>query len=409
MNRLAIVLSHPIQYYAPIFSLLNKTGKCKLKVFYTYSQGQESIKDKDFRMDVKWDIPLLEGYKYTFVKNCSKSPKLSNFKGIHCPTLISEIEQWAATHLIIFGWNYQAHLKAMRYFKGKIPVLFRGDSTLLDYDFQTIKDITNRNKSVNLSYVLKSFIKFNVRFFFLSWVYKHIDTALYVGQNNKAYFLAHGLKEKKLVFAPHAIDNERFHDSEKKKYEIKASDWRKELGIQTDDITILFAGKFEHKKNPVLLLNAFKQLAKNHSNIKLVFLGNGLLEKQLKTNTKEDKNILFVPFQNQSIMPVAYRLGNILCLPSQGPGETWGLAVNEAMACGRPALVSNKVGCAKDLITHKTGLIFQSNNEKDLSNKLQDMIKNLGSYKSEIISNHIQEWSFKKIVDTITSEILHAK
>jgi hypothetical protein len=74
-------------------------------------------------------------------------------------------------------------------FQGKVPVLFRGDSTLL-----------NEQPGVRKK----------VRRIFLRWVYKHIDHALYVGTNNKQYFLTHGLKEHQLHYVPHAIDNERF-------------------------------------------------------------------------------------------------------------------------------------------------------------------------------------------------------
>jgi glycosyltransferase involved in cell wall biosynthesis len=64
-----------------------------------------------------------------------------------------------------------------------------------------------------------------------------------------------------------------------------------------------------------------------------------------------------LPFQNQSRMPVVYRLADLFCLPSAF-GETWGLAVNEALACGRPVLVSDRVGCAADVVDSTCGRIF---------------------------------------------------
>ncbi len=63
-------------------------------------------------------------------------------------------------------------------------------------------------------------------------------------------------------------------------------------------------------------------------------------------------------------MPILYRLGNVFCLPSKGPGETWGLAVNEAMASSRPVIVSNKVGCAADLVSEgANGYLFNYNDK----------------------------------------------
>ena len=113
--------------------------------------------------------------------------------------------------------------------------------------------------------------------------------------------------------------------------------------------------------------------------IHLILVGNGILESQLKTLAKGKPYIHFLPFQNQSIMPLVYRLGSIFCLPSQGPGETWGLALNEALACKRKIIASNKVGGAIDLIKEGiNGSIFKSNNKDSLKSAITlAMIKNI--------------------------------
>ena len=123
----------------------------------------------------------------------------------------------------------------MRHFKNKIPVLFRGDSTLLN-ERPGLKRIARR--------------------LFLRWVYRHIDTALYVGANNKDYFRAHGLKEDQLVFAPHAVDNDRFYDKDGK-YGEEAKRWKKELGLDDQGKILLYVGKFQDTKDPFLLMEAF--------------------------------------------------------------------------------------------------------------------------------------------------------
>jgi glycosyltransferase involved in cell wall biosynthesis len=75
--------------------------------------------------------------------------------------------------------------------------------------------------------------------------------------------------------------------------------------------------------------------------------------------------VVFLPFQNQSVMPMVYRLGDALVLPS-GYWETWGLAVNEAQACGRPSLVSDCVGCARDIVREgENGMIFRTDDWED--------------------------------------------
>jgi glycosyltransferase involved in cell wall biosynthesis len=362
-----------------LFKLLAEKNKIKIKVFYTWEQSKERVYDKKFGKEIKWDIPLLEGYDYTFVKNTAKNPGSGHFYGVINPTLISEIEEWNANAILVFGWNHQSHFKAMRHFKGKIPVYFRGDSTLLD---ETID------------------LKISLRRIWLKLVYRYIDYAFYVGINNKKYYLKHGLKEKQLIFAPHAIDNKRFYDDDGQ-YAKKAMIWRKELGYSENDKVILFVGKFEPKKNPLLLIDAAKEIQK----YKFLFVGNGKLENEMKNRADEFSNIQFLPFQNQSLMPVVYRLGSVFVLPSKGPGETWGLAVNEAMACGLPVLVSNKVGCAIDLVEYgKNGFIFKSDDIDDLIEKLSLFENNYGEFgkKSKKI---IKNWSFEEIAKTAEDNI----
>lgn len=380
MKRLAIITTHPIQYNAPLFKLLTERNKIKVKVFYTWENSKEKIYDHKFGREIKWDIPLLDGYDYTFVKNIAKHQGSHAFNAIDNPTLIKEIEQWQAEAVLIYGWNFKSHFKAMRHFKGKIPVLFRGDSTLLDETkgFKTL-----------------------IRRIALTFVYKFIDYALYVGTNNKNYYLKHGVKHYKLIFAPHAIDNDRFFDTNRE-YEQKAKQWRQQIGFKENDIVFLFVGKFEPKKNPLLLIEA----ANHFPEYKFLFVGNGTLENQMKA--KATKNVKFLPFQNQSQMPIVYRLGDFLVLPSQGPDETWGLTVNEAMACGKPVIVSDKVGCAIDLVeNNKNGFIFTFNDKADFFQKLAKIAsnkQNIENY-SKYSLQKIRDWNFEEIAKSIEQTI----
>ena len=388
MKRLAIITTHPIQYNAPWFKLLAQNGKVQPKVFYTWEQSIQGAKfDPGFGKKIEWDIPLLEGYQYTFVKNVSDDPGSHHFKGIINPSLTKEIKEWKPDAILVMGWSFQSNLKCIRYFHKKIPVLFRGDSTLLDEKIQfSCKKILRR--------------------IFLTWVYKHVDTALYVGTANKDYYLKHGLKESQLVFAPHAVDNKRFIQTTATN-KILVQQKRSENGIADDLTVFLFAGKFEKKKNPALLIDAFIKL----DNIKtyLLLVGNGIEEEQLKEKVAKQpadirNRIQFMPFQNQSSMPDIYCLADVFCLPSQGPGETWGLAVNEAMACSKPVLVSNKCGCSPDLVKDEVnGFVVKSNDVDDLCNKMRilsinkDTLFTMGERSLQII----QQWSYEKICSAI--------
>ncbi len=339
MKKLAIVTSHPIQYNAPFFALLAKEPSIDLMVFYTWGEQAMGPKyDPNFKKIIEWDIPLLEGYNYKFIKNTSSNPGSHHFRGIINPSLNQEMETWGAQVVWIWGWAFESHLKAIRHFNGKVPVWFRGDSTLLDEP--------------------KGFsVKKYARRLFLRWVYKHIDKAFYVGTHNKAYYITHGVKETQLVYGPHAIDNDRFVDCTGE-YERNAQNWRAELGFAAEDIVLLFAGKLETKKNPFFLVELANRI--ENKNVKFLVVGNGELEADMKLKTKNESRFVFLDFQNQSKMPILYRMANLFVLPSSGPNETWGLALNEALACGIPILASDKCGGTIDLINTSNGLVLHS-------------------------------------------------
>ncbi|WP_224746375.1 glycosyltransferase family 4 protein [Mucilaginibacter glaciei] len=231
-------------------------------------------------------------------------------------------------------------------------------------------------------------IKSLLRVLFLKWVYKHVSAAFYVGTNNKAYFRAHGLAERQLLFAPHAVANERFAESRK----TEVDQLRKNLKINKDEILILFAGKLETKKSPHILLDAFLKL--NMPHVHLLFAGSGELSGALQKKAATNKNVHFAGFQNQFYMPVIYQACDIFCLPSKGPGETWGLAVNEAMACSKPIVASDKVGCAVDLIKQSNGITFRSENTAELTAALKTLtadktrLLKMGARSAQVIRNY---------------------
>ena len=381
-KKLAIITTHPIQYNAPLFSFLAERKKISIKVFYTW--GKEVLENKydhGFGKVVKWDIPLLEGYEYIFVNNVAPDPGSHHFKGIDNPTLIEEIENWKADAILVYGWSFKSHLKAMRYFKNKIPVYFRGDSTILQQP---------------------GFFKKIIRKLFLTNIYRNVDVAFYVGTHNKAYYKNFGLKEKQLVFAPHAVDNERFQKENIKKEAVKIK--KDALGVKEGEILILYAGKLDSNKNVNLLADAFTSC--DFKNVHLIIAGSGPEEINLKNKFATKKNIHFLPFQNQKQMPALYALCDVFVLPSKA--ETWGLALNEAMAGGKTVIASSGCAAAIDLIDEgSNGYIFKNNDEVDLEEKLKMILAQKGNLaamgdKSRKI---IEEWSFLNIAEAIEYQL----
>jgi len=359
----------------------------ELRVFYTWSQTAEGVVlDQGFQTTVKWDVPLLDGYESEFVLNVAKRPGADHFWGLQNPTLIPQIEAWQPDTLLVYGWSCHSHLQALRHFKGRLPVLFRGDSTLLDR---------------------RSWWRKFVRQRWLTWVYSHVDVAIAVGTNNRDYFRWCGLPPERIAFAPHSIDTVRFC-ADSAANEKRSTEWRAILGISPDVVVVLYAGKLQPKKDPALLLEAFSAL---NDGSHLAFFGNGILESELKARAGKHRNVHFLPFQNQSIMPLVYGVGDVFVLPSRGPGETWGLALNEAMACGRAVIASSQVGGARDLIrTGVNGWLFESGDVQGLIHVLRLAVeigrkglKEMGASGRALISNWSTEESARRIGEVVVS------
>lgn len=383
MKKLAIVTTHPIQYNAPFFKSLSQSGICKLKVFYTWGQSEsEQVFDPGFGSSFKWDLPLLEGYDYEFLENSAQYPGSSHFNGINNPHILRVLQNWNPDALLIFGWCFHSHLKVMRFFSGKIPIWFRGDSTLLD-----------ESKGFSVKKV--------IRRLFLRWVYSYVDLCFYVGKENKRYFEAHSLKPKQLIFAPHAIDNERFQTITEAEAQL-VSEWKINLGIDSDEMVYLFCGKLESKKMPDFLVKSFLKL--QNKKIHLIIAGDGVMKEELILLAKKKSNIHFIGFQNQTLMPLVYRLCDVFILPSKGPGETWGLAINEAMACGKPVIASTACGATSDLIEQGiNGWSIEADNEEGMLSVLEKAI-HLG--KEQL--NQLGKNAFLKIANYSYSNFLSA-
>jgi glycosyltransferase involved in cell wall biosynthesis len=346
--RLAILTSHPIQYYAPWFRSMALDPDLDITVFYLWDFGIRPTHDPGFNQTFAWDIPLLDGYKHVFVPNTSPDPGTHHWGGLRNPGLKQAILDWNPDAVLTIGYAHESVFKwILQNRLARIPLLLKGDSHRLVPDAS---------------------IKSQIKNILVSLFFKTFDAFLYCGQANREYFRHRGIKDNRLFFSPHAIDLDRFQTTSELRAE--ADSLRSNLGLTPEHKVVLFAGKFEVKKRPQDLLEAY--LKCRDQNSRLLFAGSGPLEKELRSKAKGFPDILFLPIQNQSRMPALYLAADLFVLPSCGPNETWGLAVQESLACGTPVVVSSHVGCHPDLVLGRNnGLVFEAGSVDSLSNALQ--------------------------------------
>ena len=392
-KRLAVILSHPVQYYAPWFQQIAKSGALELRVFYLWNPDDTTTYDRGFGVSVAWDIPLLKGYEFEFVPNISRDPGTHHFRGLINPELPSRIAVWKPDAILFFGYAWQSHLQTI--FSPTlrdIPFLFRGDSHDL-YPARGWKSLVSRHLR--------------------SLAFRQFEAFLSVGKSHRQYLLHSKVPGSKIFPVPHCIDNARF-SSAREQACVLAKAWKTELGIASDRPVVLFVGKFEEKKRPQDLLEAFLALRPNQQAEApaLLFVGNGKLEKELRkrAGNKIGEDVFFAPFQNQTEMPKVYATGDLLALPSFGRGETWGLVVNEAMNLETAALVSSHVGCGADLvIENETGWTFEAGNQDHLRVQLAkatsdpEELAKVGKAAAQHIENFSYEVATQRLLSALGS------
>ncbi len=346
------MLSHPVQYYSPWFRWLRTHTGLAFRVFYLWEFGVTAQRDPQFDTSFKWDVDLLSGYDHEFVPNTARDPGTHHFRGLVNPELPARLAAWQPEALLLFGYNWHSHLRALWWARRRgLPVLLRGDSHLLG------RGLPPWPKRALLGLLFRRFSGF-----------------LCVGSANRDYCRALGVPGDRLFLAPHSVEHTRFDPADEGTRRA-AAELRDQLGLSGRRV-VLFAGKFHERKQPVELLQAFLQIATPQD--ALVFVGDGPERTRLESLAAAHPAaaVRFLPFANQSEMPARYALADIFALPSRGFYETWGLAVNEAMHLGVPCLVSDLVGCQRDLVLPgETGWVFPANDQAALATTLRAALR----------------------------------
>lgn len=348
--KLGVLTSHPIQYQVPLFRELAR--RCNLHVFFAHQQTAQAQAAAGFGVAFDWDVDLLSGYTHTFLENVAKHPDTATFIGCDTPDVANRISSGKFDAFLVTGWNLKAYWQAIRACQRcGVPVMVRGDSQLR---------------------TARSWLRYTVKKLLYPWVINQFDACLYVGQRNREYLEHYGAIASRLFFAPHCVDTVAFSEAADAvdRAEVRAS-W----GLQPQDQVVLFAGKLVARKRPEDLVRAVALLIQQGRRMVIVWAGDGSDRQSLQELGKMlHVPMVFLGFCNQSQLPAIYRATDVLALPSEG-SETWGLVVNEAIACGTPCVVSDACGCAPDmLVPGITGEVYEMGQVSALASALKNAL-----------------------------------
>lgn len=345
---LLVISTHPIQYQAPVYRTVQQQFGVPTTVIYASDFSISGYRDGEFGASFAWDTDLLSGYTSHFLSRVATSGPQS-YATVTAARLAPLLKQLDFRAVLLLGYQPRFHLDAFWAARRTgVPLLLRAEAA-------------DRNSA-------RSSGKQVVRDTFLRGFYRQFARILTIGAESRAHYRRLGYPEERLIVAPYCVDTSVFAPAS------GAPAIRSEFNLPDDQIVLLFSGKLVPRKAPDKLIAALKQLsAAERARITLLFLGDGELRPTLEAAVHAEPRIdaRFVGFKNQSELSPYYHAADLLVLPSSS-GETWGLVVNEALYHGVPCVVSDRVGCAPDLIQPGiTGEIFTADAVDSLADALR--------------------------------------
>ncbi|MBX9634872.1 MAG: glycosyltransferase family 4 protein [Magnetospirillum sp.] len=349
-TRLLYLVSHPIQYQAPLLRLIAAEPGIQLRVLFE-RDTEAGYYDPGFQCDVRWDVPLRQGYDSALAAHTDLAAEIA-----------------AAQVVWLHGWQGGRMRRALVLARalGK-PVLMRGE---------------NNDCSMPDGGGLKGWLKRR----WLAWIFARVDGFLAIGSANADYYRARGVAADRIHPMPYAVDNAAFAAAAK---DCDRAALRARLGLEPGRRVVLYAGKLMGRKHPDVLLQAWTQAAWPGQPPHLLYVGDG--EMRARLQALAGAGVVFAGFRNQSELPGLYALADVFVLASER--EPWGLAVNEAMACGTAIVVSDQVGCAVDLVDETCGAVVPAGDAAALAAALVHVVGRAESA-GDAAARKVADWDY---------------
>ena len=377
--RVAYLVSHPIQYQAPLLRAIAAQPEIDLTTFFLSDFSVRRHEDPGFGTQVQWDVPLLDGYRYVFLPALGGRARVSFWRP-WVYGLWRHLSEGRFDALWLHGYAQQANLRAVAVAK------MLGTAVLLRAESNLRVPSSSKAKSWLGDRLFPTF-------------FRVLDGFVAIGTLNREFYLHHGVPEKRIFMMPYAVDN-LFFQEKVAEARPRRELLRAELDLEPGRPVILFASKFQRRKRASDLLEAYIRLAPDGTQEPtpyLLFIGGGEERERLEARARALgwSSVKFLGFKNQTELPRYYDLCDVFVLPSDQ--EPWGLVVNEVMNASKPIVVSDAVGCGPDLVQDgQNGFIVPVGDVAELADRLERLVSNpglAGRMGGESL-RRISRWSF---------------
>jgi glycosyltransferase involved in cell wall biosynthesis len=388
---IAVVNSHPIQYFAPLYAYLNAASDLEVTALYCTDASLRRKRVTDFGQSFVWDIDLLDGYQAKFLGPRARIRNARGFFSLIVPEIWTEIRSGKYEAVIIHGHKYAVYWLA-----------------LLAAKLSGVKVMMRCETHLGLQ---RSRWKLFLRRPLIGLLCGLCDRLLAIGTANRNFYLDLGVPEEKICLVPYTVDNQRFTRAS------SLSDGERlrklnELGVPPDRPVLLYASKFQRRKHPDDVLRAAAELLHRGAQFTLLMVGDGEMRDELERLVRELglDNVVFAGFVNQSSLPTIYGVSDVFVLPSEN--EPWGLIVNEVMCAGLPVVVSDEVGCVPDLIAHgDNGFLFKAGDVRGLVEALHPLLADpqLRCRMGRRSRKRIESWSYQRCLEGLRQSLRGVK
>lgn len=382
--RLAYVVSHPIQYQAPLLRRIAQEPDIDLTVFFGANFSLRGYRDEGFGVEVAWDVPLLEGYKSEMLPALRDTGTVSPLSPIS-RRIYRRLQYadgspafdalWVHGYASANGMHSILAANALG-----IPVLLRAESWLEDRE--------------------RSGVRLAAKHLFFRMLRPAIAATLPIGTRNREYWSYYFGETMPQFLMPYAVDNSFFAERTAAAAP-RSQELRQELQLSADRPVILFASKLQQRKHADHLLEAYRRMCSELTPERqpyLVIVGDGEERGRLENSARESglPGVRFAGFQNQSEIPRFFAISDVFVLPSRH--EPWGLIVNEAMAAGVAVVASDHVGSHIDLITNGVeGYVYPFGDTAALAAALAGVLQSpeVSARMGEAARQRMATWDFE--------------
>lgn len=368
MKRRLVILTEIISpYRIPLFNALAQNAEVDLHVIFLAET------DPDLR---QWQIHK-EGIEFSYQILRSWRRRFGRYNALLNRGVGRALAEAAPDVILCGGYNYVASWQALFWARAyNVPFFLWSESNVQDL----------RRGHVVVELLKTKFLR-------------RCSGFVVPGQSALEYLRIQKVEERTVFVAPNAVDND-FFAAAAAAAKRDAARWRRELDLP--ERYFLFVGRVVREKGVFELLSAYAKLEESmRQQVGLVLVGDGACRPQIELQAASISPgvVRFAGFAQQGQLATYYALAEMLILPTYT--DTWGLVVNEAMACGLPVIVSKVAGCAADLVKENwNGLSVEPRDVSSLTSAMRsladrpDLRATMGANSMQHISRYSPtEWS----------------